>query len=295
MIETVKSESVDFGSLKWVSCYSCNSDAYTPYATECGYSLVKCSGCGLLYINPRLPEEQISAAHRVGVHRGEFVMNHTGRFAKFKVGDFAAKVRDFYGRGLSGGVWLDIGSGHGEFLLAVKEVSGGKVRLKGVEPNDNKRKNASAHGLDTAWFDLAAHHEKYDYISLLNVFSHLPNPPEVIQSVAGKLNPGGEFLLQTGDTSNLSADEHPRPFALPDHMSFASESIVTGIMERAGFKVLEVRKYPSFAYCFAPSILTREIVKLFVPGKRSNVPNLYKLYKFDRRHKTDMWIRAKVV
>ena len=37
----------------------------------------------------------------------------------------------------------------------------------------------------------------------------------------------------------------PRPFYLPDHLSFASESIIIRILERLGFEILSVKKYPS--------------------------------------------------
>ena len=131
--------------------------------------------------------------------------------------------------------------------------------------------------------------KKYDAISLLNVYSHLPNPPAFLELLKGCLNPGGELIIETGDTANLSSKEHYRPFYLPDHLSFASEQIVLDIMKRLGFEILAVKKYPYVR--LSPKGIAREIVKAILPRYDSRIRYFA---NWKRYSQTDMFIRAKL-
>src|SRR5207249_11950728 len=111
----------------------------------------------------------------------------------------------------------------------------------------NRRKIVAARkwGLNVDYFDLAAHDEHYDSISLLNVYSHLTSPLEFLRLVRRRLKPEGELLLETGDTASLGANQHPRPFLLPDHLSFASQQILSDMLKKAGLEIISIHKYPS--------------------------------------------------
>jgi SAM-dependent methyltransferase len=193
---------------------------------------------------------------------------------------------DFFQKNIT---WLDIGCGHGEFLLALKNISNNNIIAEGIEPNEHKVKSAIKKGLNVSNTDLGKLQKKYDVISFLNVYSHLPNPPEIISEWKKLLNTNGEFLLETGDTANLSPDIHYRPLDLPDHLSFASEEIVKHILAESEFTVLDVKKYPTIK----PTLknISKEIIKIFIPNRISRIKSIinYKQYS-----QTDMWIRAKV-
>jgi SAM-dependent methyltransferase len=273
-----------------MTCYNCESELYTNYATENGFSLVKCCNCGLLYLQNPPKDDEISQSHKQGKHSGVKELDVTGSFNSGKIPKYLDLLQKLFNEGLPENLtWLDIGCGHGEFMMAVQKYSNGKVLVKGTEPNTKKQKSAQSRGLDVSFFDIAAHESKYDIISLLNVYSHLPNPPLFIESLKKLLNPGGQIVLETGDTANLSAQEHYKPFYLPDHLSFASESIVINILERLDFKVLSVIKYPYLSS--NPKALVKEVVKLFLPQYHSQLRYYlsWKLYS-----QTDMFIKAKL-
>jgi len=277
-----------------VSCYSCGSTHHTLYATENGCRLVKCDGCGLLYVNPRPSDEEIEEGVRMGAHTGEQTLNSTGHYMSTKVAIYRKVLQEIYGTELKRRkqTWLDVGCGHGELLVALKEISRNNVAAKGVEPNRNKIVAARKKGLDVDCFDLASHDEHYDSISLLNVYSHLTNPAEFLRLVAQRLRPNGEVLLETGDSANLSVDEHPRPFLLPDHLSFASEQILLNMLRRTGFQIVSVSKYPALKLQFMKMRILIEVAKVFLPHKRSQVPDMYNQFRV-AKHRTDMWVRAR--
>ncbi|MFC1462997.1 class I SAM-dependent methyltransferase [Verrucomicrobiota bacterium] len=277
-------------SLRDISaCYSCGSARHSFYAEENGFTLVKCSGCGLLFLAKRPDDDEISEAQRHGKHGGGEARDATGVFRPDAIPPYMRTLRDLFEGDFDGKeTWLDVGCGQGEFMVAVQKYSGGRIAVSGSEPNVYKQEAARERGLDISCFDVGSHEGRYDVVSLLNVYSHLPDPPAFLVSLKGLLKPGGELFLETGDTADLPVAAHPRPFYLPDHLSFASESIVTGILERLGFDILGVRKYPFIRV--GPERFVRELVKAALPGYSSK---LMSYLRSANRVRTDMFIRAR--
>ena len=278
------------------ACYNCNSTRNALYATENGFSLVKCDGCGLLYVNPRPSDDEIDEGVRIGAHRGDKILNSTGRFIRIKVTIYRKILHDVYGNALANrkATWLDVGCGHGELLVALRKLCGNNVNARGIEPNRFKIAAARLRGLNVDYFDLASHDKRYDIISLLNVYSHLPNAREFLCLVKQRLMPGGEILLETGDTANFPADQHPRPFLMPDHLSFTSAEVLSSLLKDVGFEITSINKYPDLKLRFLMRTFPMEVVKLALPKKRSQLRHLYIWFRESRKHRTDMWIRAKV-
>jgi len=278
-----------------IACYNCHSSYSTLYATENGCNLVKCGGCGLLYVNPRLSDDEIDDGVKMGVHRGDNTLNSTGRYMGTKVALYRKILPDIYGNALASrkATWLDVGCGHGELLVTLRELCGDNVEALGIEPNRQKITAARLRGLNVGYFNLASHDKRYDTISLLNVYSHLPNPREFLHLVKQRLTPRGELLLETGDTANLPADQHPRPFLLPDHLSFTSAEILSNILNDVGFEIISIKKYPDLKLRFVIGTLPKEVVKFFLPKKRSYLRSLPTLLRVNK-YRTDMWIRARL-
>ncbi len=280
-----------------VACYYCGSSNRAYYANENGYNLVKCRGCGLLYVTPRPSDDDLAAAHECGVHAGDHQLCTTWSFEKDVVAGYFDVLMDVYGKNpdFNGKQWLDIGCGHGEFMLALQSFSKGNLLVKGLEPNAIKRASAASHGLDVSFFDIRIHQNRYDFISLLNVFSHLPCPPSFLVSCASLLVPGGELLLQTGDASDLPVEKQHKPFHLPDHLSFASEHIVCSILKQCGFELLSLYKYPTFPFRCGMLRWAKELVKFILPGKRSVLKELIRRHHLSRSPLKSMYIRARRV
>ena len=228
------------------NCYNCKSEESTLYDIENGYKYVKCKGCGLIYLNQLPDENEIAAAHELGVHGGETEIDVTGNYKKSKIRKYVKVLGDFYeARELQteGLRWLDVGCGFGELLEALNSKSNSTIYTFGTEFNKKKIKSCKSRNLNVDYLDLDQHQEKYDFISLLNVFSHLPNPPVFIEKLKKNLKPGGELLIETGHTSHLQAKYHPKPYYAPDHLSFANKEVLENILKNLGFEIIQTRIY----------------------------------------------------
>lgn len=284
--------------MRRIQCYHCQSNESVHYAQENSYTLVKCCGCSLIYLQDMPDDSEITESHRQGIHKGLKQLNVTGVFNENKIPEYINVLADLYTAfDKDVKTWLDVGCGHGEFLIALDQFSKHKLTISGSEPNIHKQESARAKGLDVSFFELESHNKKYDCISLLNVFSHLPDPPAFLKTLKNLLNTGGELLIETGDTARFSAREHYRPFYLPDHVSFASEEIITNMLERLDFQILGVKKYP-YPCLYRPQYkikhIIKEVVKIILPQYRSRILE-YLQYNHYRKlySQTDMYIRAK--
>ena len=265
-----------------IDCYNCGSKEYKYYDSENGYNLVKCSACGLLYVNPRPSAEDISSAMKTGVHTGDSTLRFTGIYHKSKINDYLKILADFFPEEkseLSFKKWLDIGCGFGEFLQALNVYSKGNIIAKGSEPNAIKIKSALARNLDVSFIDMDTHKEKYDFISLLNVYSHIPDPVKFISSLKKNLTPNGEIFLQTGHACHLPVKLLPKPHNLPDHLSFANRDIVENIFKKLGFEIVHVKIYSNETSIYSRTTrFVKEIAKILLHRRKgfrglfSNIP-----------------------
>lgn len=277
-----------------VICYKCEIDDAKFYDRENGFTYVQCNKCSLIYLNPRPILKELTSAHKTGMHRGEKTLNVTSKHDKSKIQSYIKILHDFFPsnlRDLSQNTsWLDIGCGNGEFMEAIKKING-KIKIKGLEPNQFKIQSCIKRELDVSWVDIEAHQKKYDYISLLNVYSHLPNPKEYIKKIKKNLKPRGELFIQTGHSSHLSPSIHHKPYYAPDHLSFANQSIVEEILEKNGFeiKLTRIYRHEQFPTLKTPKRVALELVKIML-NKGGNINNL-----FPKHPNRNMYIQAKLL
>jgi hypothetical protein len=233
-------------SVERVDCPLCHADKPHPWGLENGFDCVRCTACGLLYVNPRPVADHIDRAVQLGVHADEVLqMNVVGRRVASKVQSYRAVVkRQFPDLCTSGKPirWLDVGAGFGEFVEALAEVMPRGSMCEGIEPMLPKSQEAQRRGLPVRAVYMQDLKERYDVLSLIDVFSHIPDFHAFLKDAKALLNPRGEIFLKTGNAADLqSRSQFPGPLTLPDHLVFGGESHVRRFLDEAGFEVVDLR------------------------------------------------------
>ncbi len=250
------------------NCYCCGLDDNRSILLENGFNLVKCNGCGTLFISNPPTEETISKSVVTGIYDGEKQLDVNVRYNRSALNFYESILPEIFPTPLSArSTWLDVGCGYGEFLEALHRKYGNKVILKGSEPNERKQKAAQARGHNVGYLDLATSDERFDIVSLMNVYSHLPNPPAFLSDLSRVVVPGGLLLIQTGDSSNIDQDNIMKPAGLPDHMSFTNVTALTGMLAHLDFKVERIVHRPSVP--FTPLQFGKEVAKFILPNRES--------------------------
>ncbi len=230
-----------------IDCPCCGASESTHWLSENGFDAVRCSECGLIYVNPRPVAELISEAVKTGVHSN---VEHGRTAIERRVGSKVDTYRKLLGellkdvwttgRDVS---WLDVGAGYGEVVEAVGSLATPGSRIEGIEPMQPKADAARQRGLAVREAHLSDLDETYDFVSLINVFSHIPDFREFLGDLRNVLRRGGELVMETGDVGSLSsAADFGGEWDLPDHLVFADPVTLERFLTEAGFEVVAVER-----------------------------------------------------
>lgn len=253
-----------------ILCPNCRAESYTPWAVELGYHAVRCTGCDLIYVNPRPADDQIDAAVRTGSHGddagGLYV---AARRLDGRVASYQRTLGSLFSDVWAGNrpiTWLDIGAGYGEIVEAIERLAPKGSAIKGLEPMKPKASSARARGLNIEEDYLRPTHPKVDYVSIVDVFSHVPDFDALLADVRAVLNPGGEVFIETGNLADLKdRSEFPNELGLPDHLVFAGERQLLAYLERAQLEVVKIERVRfdglvNFAKSIVKKVLGRPVV-----------------------------------
>ena len=251
--------------LERITCMLCEADDARPWACENGYEAVKCRGCGLVYVNPRPRLDSISEAARTGLHpTEEGELNVQARRSAAKVSHYGAVVAEAFKDELSRPLsWLDVGAGYGELAEAVQGLAAPGSRIQGIEPMAAKVAAARARGAPVSQTALSEVHDRFDVVSLINVFSHIPDFRDFGAQLRGRLNPGGWLFLETGNGGDLERRaDYPDRLYLPDHLVFIGVEQMRRLLDEMGFDLVATR-------ALTPSSVARlkNVAKTVVDGR----------------------------
>lgn len=230
-----------------ISCPLCREVGHSRWADENGYTAVKCSKCGLIYVNPRPCMALISQAVRTGVHTHvDHKRSVIGRRVSKKVRVYRKLLETMFADVWNGQRtvrWLDVGAGYGEVVEAVSTLAGPQSTVDGLEPMAPKAQSARARGFSVTEGYLSDVAQQYGFVSLVNVFSHIPDFHGFLQDVNRVLEPNGEMFIETGNIADLdSPHDVPTDLNLPDHLVFAGEQHIHEFLGEAGFSVVCIMK-----------------------------------------------------
>jgi 2-polyprenyl-3-methyl-5-hydroxy-6-metoxy-1,4-benzoquinol methylase len=251
--------------LETIACVVCGADDARPWGEENGYHAVKCRRCGVVYVNPRPRLELISEAARTGLHPTEDgQLNVQAKRFEAKVGHYGAVVADMFEDELTRPLsWLDVGAGYGELVEAVQGRLSPGGRVAGVEPMAAKVRVAQARGLPVSQTPLSELRERYDVISLINVFSHIPDFRSFGAELRERLNPGGWLFMETGNGGDLERRaDYPDRLYLPDHLVFIGVEQMRRLLDEMDFDLVASRS-------LSPSSMARlkNLAKTVVDGR----------------------------
>jgi SAM-dependent methyltransferase len=134
---------------------------------------------------------------------------------------------------------LDVGCFRGDFLQRLP----GTVAKFGIEPSRAARQVMATRGIqllgetiDTA----SAPEARFDFIYLMDVAEHLPNPLADIQKLARWLKPGGRLIVTTGDSDALPwrLSRLSYWYYLPQHLSFCNRRWFAWAAKESGLRLV---------------------------------------------------------
>ncbi len=265
------------------------------------WSLMRCSKCGLSWLNPQPIPEDIGKlytsyfTHDINIPKPKFIslrrfVENSLLATRFGYHELAStffhklsgqifsligQVREKVELGImclkgqNRGKLLDIGCGTGIFLAKMRELG---WEVVGVEPDSEAVKVARNYfGLNVYQGRLEEQNfqeNNFDAITMNHVIEHLHDPISTLKECYRILKPSGRLVITTLNTLSLGAllfNEAWRGWEVPRHFYIFTPDTLKICVERAGFKIIQVRTTARSArFIWSASKLIRR--NGFLPG-----------------------------
>ena len=218
-----------------------------PRASHTGdFELRKCQTCGLIYVNPRLSNEDLSKLYDEDFYFSTGWSYET--FASSVIELIQTRRRRRVERHVQPGHLLDIGSGDGSF---VHHMARHGWSATGIDFSPAAL--ASAGHLDSGARLLQGTLEDYDFparsldlITLWQVLEHIGEPQPLLRRCHGLLKPDGVLVAAVPNIDGLSSrltGERWWGLDVPRHQVHYTPVTLRRSLEAAGFRVVRVRHH----------------------------------------------------
>ncbi|MFE4962944.1 class I SAM-dependent methyltransferase [Streptomyces sp. NPDC056660] len=207
------------------------------------FLLDRCQECGHTFQNPRLNETGLEFYYR------DF---YDGLGEQKMSGTFGGRTKMYRGRAESmlphdatPKNWLDVGTGHGHFCEAAREVLPGTA-FDGLDFTDGVELAAREGRVERAYRgafpelapDLAA---GYDVVSMFHYLEHSTDPDSELRAAHQAVRPGGHLLIEVPDPESRYARLLGRwwlPWLQPQHLHFVPVANLRARLTDLGFTVV---------------------------------------------------------
>lgn len=226
---------------------------------------MSCRNCGFKFTNPRPDEEEIgryyeSADYISHSNSKKGIFNKTYQLVrKYAI---EGKVKMLTRLKPANKTVLDIGSGTGEFLAALKK-NGWKTM--GLEPNEKARKYAtqqySLRTEDTALIIEEEDHS-WDVITMWHVLEHVHRLNEMVSQLKRILKKNGTLVIAVPNVTSFDASIYQKEWAafdVPRHLYHFSQKHITMLFEKVDMKVVKIM--PMYFDSYYVSLLSEKYIK----------------------------------
>jgi 2-polyprenyl-3-methyl-5-hydroxy-6-metoxy-1,4-benzoquinol methylase len=226
------------------------------------FRILRCSGCGLLYLSPRPEITEIGQYYPFEEYQQEFsqaVEDETSRWRRWNRRYSLAKLSRFVNTVAAGGRLLDVGCGTGNFLAymreqGTREVCGLDTNWQAVEYAHNRLDLQVFHGtIEDAHYSSASFH----VVTMWNVLEHLHNPPQVLQEARRVLRSDGILALSIPNGASLDARLFgPRWIGLdpPRHLYTFTRQTLQRLLAQTGFEMFRLQHITGSYHSFVASL-----------------------------------------
>jgi len=246
--------------MEYIRCILCNIDDTYLLVKKDSFNVVRCRGCGLVYLNPRLNEIELAGLYNVSPSSSVESITDSQRFTdhdahKIKKFKIAIKLLKKHENDIE--KVFDLGCSTGIFLgLVVNEgwvPFGSDVNRTLMEENKKRYGNhvklQSGKRIDFP--------DKYfDAVTLFDSIEHMSDPLAILNEVGRVVKDNGLIVISTPNVNGLfprltyillgktiGVWEHPTP---PGHVFQFSKNTLKKTVGKAGFEWIDSRNFQNF-------------------------------------------------
>ena len=272
-----------------IACPVCGSMEREQLFSQKGWTVCKCSSCGLGMLDPRPTPDELAALYRdsyfIG-HYDEGVVPGSEAMRK-RLSQEGHRIKFFRSLKKEGRI-LDVGCGRGYFLMACRERG---YEVQGFDVSEDGAtyvRQTLGIPVQTGNLEGAFEDSSFDVITMWHSLEHTSEPAKYLALVARWLRPDGIVVIDvpnyTGTDARMKADTW-EDWDLPYHLLHFTPKSLDMLLERHGFVVVRRKSYHSSVIKKRLSripllgLFARPIAKLFsgpsyaIVAKKANPEN----------------------
>jgi SAM-dependent methyltransferase len=232
---------------KVVDCPACRSANWQRIeGAKCpGYVICRCQNCDLVFSDPMVAAdaEWYSSSWLYGMRESH--TQSTDALDEIPW-NFTQALQELSGTRQAS--LLDVGCAEGFFLYLAQRAG---YDVTGVDFNPVSLEIARKRlGVSTIYqYSVAEMGERFpqvrfDVATMFEVLEHTANPCETLRSIHTLLNPNGKLCISVPGSQRWPQWFHPEVDTPPHHLTLWTEKALRTILQRAGFRVVCIRKRP---------------------------------------------------
>lgn len=235
--------------LTYMECDLCGSDAAELELEKNGYNIVRCAGCGLVFVNPRPTEkylaEEIYTEDYFNAEKGYGIADHFGagrREARARADRILARIE----KRMKPGKVFDVGCSAGFVLEKARErgwVAGGVEisAFAAAYARDSLGLDVATGSLTDSSIHIPAH--EFDLVLMMDVIEHFTSPSAALGRAAEIIKPRGILYLNTPNYDSPAARALGAAWGniMPEHhLFYFTPPTIEKMLHKAGFRILEM-------------------------------------------------------
>jgi len=227
-----------------VNCAICGKDKTKLLYVVDSFHIVRCSNCGLIYVNPRLSSDELKRIYDSQDYYRSGYPNYLSKkkFIFWESKKILEKIERL--RKQKGERILDIGCSFGFFLDSARELGWDTY---GVEiskyASDFARKELHLNVTTGTINDLSYSNNSFDVITMWDVIEHLYNPVSSLKKIRDLLKPDGILALATpniGSPLSRLTKERWEQIKPTYHLYYFSPATLTKLLEKSRLSMVKL-------------------------------------------------------
>lgn len=226
------------------ACPLCRTHTNHVAFRDNGCALRTCGNCGLFFVNPypsiARQHQQVSSASHDEIDLLDCAHRHQGE--RLYYGRHFASIAEECADAKS---LLDVGCGTGhllELLAASRDLN-----RAGIELNPDAAafaESVAGCGIFRVPLEEFRSDRRFDVITMVNVFSHIPSFDGMFRSLRELLAPGGKLILRTTEMSARVSRWNQVHWGIPDDLHFMGLQTLEFLCAKYGFAVIRHERVP---------------------------------------------------
>ena len=227
--------------MEHVACGVCGSEENRMFLDMDRFLYRRCTGCGLVFQNPRPVFRDLRDRYSDGYFEYEFE-NQENFFHLMKLGLRDVGFDKFYQNGRNGDRrFLDIGCATGFLLHHVREKGWDARGVEICTPSvEYARKIFGLDIFNGTLHEAGFNDRMFDVVHFSHVIEHVPDPRRMLLEVRRVLKDDGHIIVTTPNVSGWHARIAGGKWrsAIPDHVYLFSKRTLMALLRLTGFTVV---------------------------------------------------------